>query len=137
MRKSHLAVALHHLGVMQDLFAQPSDSPPQNVIAALELLSGSIARLMPDRLCQEKLSELRVFARALYRKADGGGWNRSPLNEGDDLRLQILRALNALEGRIRVTGATRAPAIAGNVLPFAAGERGRRRPRPIKKASHS
>jgi hypothetical protein len=137
MRKSSLAVALHHLGVMQDLFAQPSDTPPQNVLAALELLSGSIARLMPDRHCREKLSEVRILARALYLETDGGGCNRSPLNEGDDLRLEIFRALNALQGRIRMICATRAPASADNVLPFADGARGRRRPRSIKKASRS
>ena len=121
MPNADLENALHHLRVMQDLLVHDRANLDQaQVSATLELLSGSLSRLMSDELCQEKLAELRVFA-------------NTPGSEF--LRLQILKSLDALDARIRSLFKIRSANTASKVLPLPRSERARRASRSAKKAS--
>ena len=140
MPNADLENALHHLRVMQDLLAQPRGHVGANVdqaqlFAALELLSGSFSRLMSDCLCQQKLAELRGFVHALYADKDQQRWSRASLTDGEFLRLQILKSLNALDARIRLLFKIRSAATENKVLPLPRSERARRATRAAKKAS--
>ena len=127
MANADLENALHHVRVMQDLLAQPGGNvgakfDQAQVLAALELLSGSLSRRMADRLCQQRLAELRGFAHASS-------------NGSEFLRLQTLKSLNALEELIRIGFKMRSTTAAHKVLPLSRSERARRAPRAAKKAS--
>ena len=117
MRNADLGNALHHLGVIQDLLAEHDGAANRpNVLGALQLLSGSITRFIPDCLCHQKLGELRTFARALYSDSEHRRWGRSPLTGSQHLRLQILKTLNELGARIRALYKIRSNRAGDNVV---------------------
>ena len=135
MRHPDLESALHHLGVVQDLFAEHSGGVPEpTLLGAIELLSGSITRLLPDCLCQQKLVDLRVAARAFYSEREHLRCGRPPLSGREYLRLQILKDLNALDGRIRRLYKIRPTSIAEHVVSVSRERTGRPALRAVKKA---
>ena len=135
MRHHDLESALHHLGVVQHLFAEHGGGLPEpRLLGAIELLSGSIARLLSDCLCQQKLLGLRISAQALYSERDHLSWSRPPLSGIDYLRLRILKDLNELEGRIRRLYKIRIASIAENTLAPHDERRARPALRAVKKA---
>jgi hypothetical protein len=117
LRYPDLEIALQHVNVLRDLFAADRSNGSQaDATGALELLAGSFTRVLPDCLCQQKLSDLRMFVRALcIESADQGRWH-TQLDGNEFLRLQVLKALNALEGRVRTLYRIRAPQLVGNAL---------------------
>jgi hypothetical protein len=135
MRQPDLERALHHLGVVHDLFAEHSGGVPEpRLLGAIELLSGSIARLLPDCLCQQKLADLRMAARAFYSERDHLRCGRPPLSGLEYLRLQILKDLNALDGRIRRLYKIRLTSTAEHVLSPSHARPARPALRAVKKA---
>ena len=135
MRHPDLESALHHLSVVQDLFAEHGGGVPEpTVLGAIELLSGSITRLLPDCLCQQKLVDLRVAARAFYSERDHLSCGRPPLSGLEYLRLQILKDLNALDGRIRRLYKIRVTSIAEHIVTAAHERSARPALRAVKKA---
>ena len=56
--------------------------------------------LVKDAECQEKMGIVEHYAAALYSEAEHHKWRMSSLPGADFLRLQILRALVAFNGRL-------------------------------------
>jgi len=99
MSNADIENALHHVAALRGLLSYPGGrGHDTHVLAALELLFGSMKRSLTDCACQRHLRELRGFARTLY----SGEESRQSRQAGgrDRVCAQILRSLHALEARI-------------------------------------
>src|SRR3954471_14985960 len=101
MRHRDLELAWQHLNVIRELFAaHGSNGLEAEVVAAIELLSGSLSRVATDCIFQKRLGDLLTFTRTLYLEPEGARWQHSGLASTEFLRLQVLKSLNGLESRL-------------------------------------
>ena len=113
MRHPDLESAQRHLDGLRALLGGDAGKGLET-LAALELLAGSLTRALPDVICQDRLSDLRFYAAELWSGSPSARWERDALSAPDYLRLQIMKALNALDARLQSLHAMRL-ASAGTV----------------------
>jgi hypothetical protein len=108
MGYADLEEAREQVAVAQDLLADRLGGHDDPVLlGTLELLLGSAARSLADSLFCQRLAELRTYAQALFSESAHLSWGRAPLSGTEYLRLQLLKALNALNARLLTIEAAR------------------------------
>jgi hypothetical protein len=99
-REAHAAlreIFIHHPGGWAD----------KEALFKIEKLAWQAMTLVKDAECQEKMGIVEHYAAALYSEAEHHKWRMASLPGADFLRLQILRALVAFNGRLLAIEAAR------------------------------
>jgi hypothetical protein len=99
-RQCHAAlreIFIHHAGGWAD----------KDALYKVEKLAWQAMTAMKDTECQEKMGIVEHYAAALYSESEHHKWRMVSLPGSDFLRLQILRALVAFNGRLLAIEAAR------------------------------
>ena len=124
MEYTDLEQAREQIGVVQDLLAERLGGHDDPVLlGTIELLLGSAARSLADPLFYQRLFELRTYAQALFSAEGHLSWGRAPLAGTEYLRLQLLKALNALNARLLTIEAARLHYAAAEARPSRSADR--------------
>jgi hypothetical protein len=95
-------------GALREIFIHhPGGWADKEALYRVEKLAWQAMTLVKDADCQEKMSIVEHYAAALYSEAEHHRWRMTSLPGADFLRLQILRALVAFQGRLFAIEAAR------------------------------
>jgi hypothetical protein len=88
-------------GALREIFIHhPGGWADREALFKVEKLAWQAMTLIKDAECQEKMGIVEHYAAALYSEAEHHKWRMASLPGADFLRLQILRALVAFQGRL-------------------------------------
>lgn len=96
-----------HAALREIFIHHPGGWADSEALHAVEKLAWQAMTLVKDAECQEKIGVVEHFAAALYSEAEHHKWRMASLPGADFLRLQILRALVAFDGRLLAIEAAR------------------------------
>jgi hypothetical protein len=95
-------------GVLRDIFIHhPGGWADKEALFQVEKLAWRAMTAVKDAEAQEKMGIVEHYAAALYSEDEHHKWHISSLPGADFLRLQILRALVAFQGRLLAIEAAR------------------------------
>lgn len=106
MQYPDIEAASRHLDALERILQMPQPAGNE-ALGMLNLICGSMARAMPDVICQDKLLDLRFYAAELFCGAPSERWQRGPLCPAEFLRLQLVKTFNAIDARLRTIVAIR------------------------------
>ena len=96
-----------HAALREIFIHHPGGWPDKDALFRVEKLAWQAMTLVKDAECQEKMGIVEHYAAALYSEAEHHKWRMASLPGADFLRLQILRALVAFNGRLLAMEAAR------------------------------
>jgi len=96
-----------HAALREIFIHHPGGWADKDALFKVEKLAWEAMTLVKDAECQEKMSIVEHYAAALYSEAEHHKWRMASLPGADFLRLQILRALVAFNGRLLAIEAAR------------------------------
>src|SRR5688572_18979143 len=95
-------------GALREIFIHhPGGWADREALYKVEKLAWRAMTVVKDTECQEKMGIVEHYAAALYSKSEHHKWRMASLPGSDFLRLQILRALVAFNGRLLAIEAAR------------------------------
>jgi hypothetical protein len=114
-----------HAALREIFIHHPGGWADKDALFKVEKLAWQAMTLVKDAECQEKMGIVEHYAAALYSEAEHHKWRIASLPGSDFLRLQILRALVAFNGRLLAIEAARRNGIDADQPPlrFGAPER--------------
>jgi hypothetical protein len=89
-----------HAALREIFIHHPGGWADKEALFKVEKLAWQAMTLVKDAECQEKMGIVEHYAAALYSEAEHHKWRMTSLPGADFLRLQILRALVAFNGRL-------------------------------------
>jgi hypothetical protein len=96
-----------HSALREIFIHHPGGWADREALHKVEKLSWQAMTLVKDTQCQEKMGVVEHYAAVLYSEAEHHNWRIASLPGADFLRLQILRALVAFDGRLYALEAAR------------------------------
>jgi hypothetical protein len=106
-------------GALREIFIHhPGGWADKEALYKVEKLAWQAMTAIKDTECQEKMGIVEHYAAALYSEAEHHKWRMASLPGSDFLRLQILRALVAFNGRLLAIEAARRNGINPDQLPL-------------------
>jgi hypothetical protein len=95
-------------GALREIFIHhPGGWADKEALYKVEKLAWQAMTALKDTECQEKMGIVEHYAAALYSESEHHKWRMASLPGSDFLRLQILRALVAFNGRLLAIEAAR------------------------------
>ena len=119
-----------HAALREIFIHHPGGWADKEALFKIEKLAWQAMTLVKDAECQEKMGIVEHYAAALYSEAEHHKWRMTSLPGADFLRLQILRALVAFNGRLLTIESARRNGLDADQPPLrsAAAERELKRP---------
>src|ERR671911_583345 len=119
-----------HAALREIFIHHPGGWADKEALFKIEKLAWQAMMLVKDAECQEKMGIVEHYAAALYSEAEHHKWHMTSLPGADFLRLQILRALVAFNGRLLTIESARRNGLDADQPPLrsAAAERELKRP---------
>jgi hypothetical protein len=96
-----------HAALREIFIHHPGGWADKDALYKVEKLAWQAMTAVKDAECQEKMGIVEHYAAALYSEAEHHKWRMASLPGSDFLRLQILRALVAFNGRLLAIEAAR------------------------------
>jgi hypothetical protein len=96
-----------HAALREIFIHHPGGWADKEALYKVEKLAWQAMTAVKDAQCQEKMGIVEHYAAALYSEAEHHKWRMGSLPGSDFLRLQILRALVAFNGRLLAIEAAR------------------------------
>lgn len=96
-----------HAALREIFIHHPGGWADADALHRVEKLAWQAMTLVKDAECQEKMGMVEHYAAALYSPEEHHKWRMASLPGADFLRLQVLRALVAFEGRLYAIEAAR------------------------------
>jgi hypothetical protein len=97
----------YHAALREIFIHHPGGWADKDALFKVEKLAWQAMTLVKDAESQEKMGIVEHYAAALYSEAEHHKWRMASLPGADFLRLQILRALVAFNGRLLAIEAAR------------------------------
>jgi hypothetical protein len=118
-------------GALREIFIHhPGGWADKEALYKVEKLAWQAMTALKDTECQEKMGIVEHYAAALYSEGEHHKWRMASLPGSDFLRLQILRALVAFNGRLLAIEAARRNGIDPDQPPLRSDARPRDPQRP-------
>jgi hypothetical protein len=119
-----------HSALREIFIHHPGGWADRDALFKVDKLAWQAMTLVKDAECQEKMGIVEHYAAALYSESEHHKWRMASLPGADFLRLQILRALVAFQGRLLTIEAARRNGIDPDPTParLPAAERDPNRP---------
>jgi hypothetical protein len=119
-----------HSALREIFIHHPGGWADKEALHRVEKLAWQAMTLVKDADCQEKMGIVEHYAAALYSESEHHKWRMASLPGADFLRLQILRALVAFQGRLLAIEAARRNGIDPDPTPV-------RPPTAVGEAKHT
>jgi hypothetical protein len=106
-------------GALREIFIHhPGGWADKEALYKVAKLAWQAMTALKDTECQEKMGIVEHYAAALYSEGEHHNWRMGSLPGSDFLRLQILRALVAFNGRLLAIEAARRNGIGPDQPPL-------------------